>query len=56
MSAPLKLITIALAAFSLPESSAAACPYDPNCLSNPYGAGNPNKSDGLTLSLHTFSR
>jgi hypothetical protein len=23
------------------------CPYDPNCLNNPYGAGNPYKQDGL---------
>ena len=28
-------------------SAQAACPYDPNCLNNPYGAGNPNKADGL---------
>ena len=25
----------------------ALCPYDPDCLNNPYGAGNPYKSDGL---------
>lgn len=25
----------------------AACPFDPNCLSNPYGAGSPYKADGL---------
>jgi hypothetical protein len=25
----------------------AACPYNPNCLSNPYGAGSPYKADGL---------
>lgn len=25
----------------------AACPYYPNCLSNPYGAGSPYKADGL---------
>lgn len=23
------------------------CPYDPRCLNNPYGAGNPYKPDGL---------
>lgn len=23
------------------------CPYDPRCLNNPYGAGNPYKADGL---------
>ena len=27
--------------------ASAACPYDPNCLSNPYGAVSPYKSDGL---------
>jgi hypothetical protein len=25
----------------------AVCPYDPNCLNNPYGAGSPYKPDGL---------
>ncbi len=25
----------------------ALCPYDPNCLNNPYGAGSPYKSDGI---------
>jgi hypothetical protein len=25
----------------------AECPYDPNCLNNPYGAGSPYKPDGL---------
>ena len=25
----------------------AVCPYDENCLDNPYGAGSPYKSDGL---------
>ena len=25
----------------------AACPYDVNCLNNPYGAGSPYKADGL---------
>ena len=25
----------------------AACPYDQDCLDNPYGAGSPYKSDGL---------
>lgn len=31
----------------------AACPYDPNCLSNPYGAGSPYKADGL---MNPYSR
>jgi hypothetical protein len=25
----------------------AVCPYDPNCINNPYGAGSPYKPDGL---------
>lgn len=25
----------------------AVCPYDPNCINNPYGAGSPYKADGL---------
>ncbi len=25
----------------------ALCPYDPNCIDNPYGAGSPYKPDGL---------
>jgi hypothetical protein len=29
------------------QPAAAICPYDPDCLNNPYGAGNPYKSDGL---------
>ena len=31
----------------MPHFSFAVCPYDLNCLDNPYGAGNPYKSDGL---------
>ena len=31
----------------LPTLIYAACPYDANCLNNPYGAGSPYKSDGL---------
>jgi len=27
--------------------SFAACPYDPECLNNPYGAGSPYKADGI---------
>ena len=44
----LQKITIALALiFGLPSVSLAVCPYDPDCLDNPYGAGSPYKSDGL---------
>jgi hypothetical protein len=28
-------------------NAGAACPYDPACLDNPYGAGSPYKADGL---------
>lgn len=31
----------------VPGFALAACPYDPGCLNNPYGAGNPHKPDGL---------
>jgi hypothetical protein len=31
----------------------AICPYDYNCLNNPYGAGNPYKPDGL---MNLYSR
>ena len=29
------------------EVAFGACPYDANCLNNPFGAGSPYKSDGL---------
>lgn len=32
---------------AIPSLSFAVCPYDLNCLNNPYGAGSPYKSDGL---------
>jgi hypothetical protein len=28
---------------AVPGMAYAACPYDPNCLNNPYGAGSPYK-------------
>lgn len=31
----------------------AVCPYDPNCLDNPFGAGSPYKPDGL---MNPYSR
>ncbi|MBH9553979.1 hypothetical protein [Inhella gelatinilytica] len=34
-------------------ASAQVCPYDSRCLSNPYGAGNPYKADGL---MNPYSR
>ena len=42
-----QLINIAILFSFTPYSSFAVCPYDLNCLDNPYGAGNPYKSDGL---------
>ncbi|MCG5235300.1 hypothetical protein [Xanthobacter oligotrophicus] len=29
------------------SAAGAVCPFDPNCLNNPYGAGSPYKPDGL---------
>jgi hypothetical protein len=46
--------TIAMAAlFSVSGPVAAACPYDSNCLNNPYGAGSRYKADGL---MNPYSR
>jgi hypothetical protein len=36
-----------LLSLSLTPLAHAACPYDSDCLNNPYGAGNPYKADGL---------
>lgn len=33
--------------FFCSSEASAACPYDPDCLDNPYGAGSPYKADGL---------
>jgi hypothetical protein len=40
-------ICIVLAIVSSASVSLAACPYDANCLDNPYGAGSPYKADGI---------
>lgn len=40
-------LIIGLAAALLAVSAQAACPWDPACLNNPHGAGNPYKADGL---------
>ncbi len=37
----------------LTGAASAACPYDINCLNNPYGGGNPYKADGL---INRYSR
>ena len=43
-----RLIAAALAALTLSCSVAfAACPYDRDCLNNPYGAGSPYAPNGL---------
>jgi len=42
-----KLILIISFIVFFSQQSNAACPFDPNCLNNPYGAGSPYKSDGL---------
>lgn len=34
-------------ALAFSTAAHAICPYDPNCLNNPYGAGSPYKPDGL---------
>jgi len=33
--------------FMVSTLSNASCPYDPECIDNPYGAGSPYKTDGL---------
>lgn len=44
----IRKIVVALAlSIGVPALSVAACPYDQNCLNNPYGAGSPYKADGL---------
>lgn len=40
-------IVVAALAACIPTGALAACPYDANCLNNPYGAGSPYKADGL---------
>jgi len=38
---------VSIIALLFSSSVFAACPYDPNCLNNPYGAGSPYKANGL---------
>lgn len=42
-----KLSLLFLLALGFPGVVLAFCPYDPNCLDNPYGAGSPYKPGGL---------
>lgn len=44
---PKQILLAAVLVIAAPGVAFAVCPYDPNCLNNPYGAGNPFKSDGL---------
>lgn len=43
----IKPATLLIAIFLVSDSAFAICPYDIDCLDNPYGAGSPYKSDGL---------
>lgn len=42
----MKAILVALA-LAVPGSALAMCPYDYNCLDNPYGAGSPYAPNGI---------
>jgi hypothetical protein len=46
-------VTTALTLGLVGHATAQSCPYDPRCLSNPYGAGSPYKADGL---MNPYSR
>jgi len=41
------ILAAVLAASSFSLTAQAACPYDINCINNPYGAGSPYKADGI---------
>ena len=45
MSRLILAAVLAVSSFSL--TTQAACPYDINCINNPYGAGSPYKADGI---------
>lgn len=40
-------ILAVLLTVGFPGAASAVCPYDSNCINNPYGARSPYKSDGL---------
>ncbi len=42
-----KFSLVFVLALLFPIIANATCPYDSNCLSNPYGAGSPYRSNGL---------
>ena|SRR2546427_11439175 len=47
MRMKLKSLLVTVICLSASTVASAMCPYDPNCLNNPYGAGSPYKPDGL---------
>lgn len=49
----MKISWIPIIGLSLSSAVYAACPYDANCLDNPYGAGSPYAPDGL---MNPYSR
>jgi hypothetical protein len=49
----MKLILLSVVLFFSIEAQA-VCPYDANCLNNPYGAGSPYKADGLMNPYSTY--
>ena len=49
----MKPISTLLVGVLFASSALAKCPYDPSCLNNPYGAGNPYAPDGL---MNPYSR
>ena len=49
MKALIGIVLLALASVAYSSD----CPYNPNCLNNPYGAGSPYKPDGL---MNPYSR
>jgi hypothetical protein len=40
-------VAISVAVLASTGAALAICPYDANCLNNPYGAGNPYAPNGL---------
>ena len=45
---------LAITSFALAGQAFGICPYDFNCINNPYGAGNPYKVDGLMNSYSLY--
>lgn len=41
------ILGITLVGICFVTVASAICPYDPDCINNPYGAGSPYKPDGL---------